>query len=66
MATLKIRKEKKTSTAVKPLGAYLETHEKLTAISNESGIPIVKLLAMFVDFSVEHLVLVEPEEKTDE
>lgn len=65
MPTLKIRKQKKEGTAVKPLSAYLETHEKLAAISAESGLPIVKILALFVDFSVDNLVLVEAEDKSE-
>jgi len=61
MPTLTIRKQKKEANAVKPVNVYVDTHEKLLSLSAESGLPIVKLLAIFVDFSMENMVLVEPE-----
>lgn len=61
MTTLKITKQKREQTATKPCSLYVETHEKLTALSDESGISIIKLIAMLVDFGMENMVLVDAE-----
>lgn len=61
MPTLKIVKQKKEASAVKPTSIYTETHEKLTALSNDCGIPIVKLISLMVDFAMENMVIVDQE-----
>lgn len=61
METLKIRKQKKDTAAIKSLSVYVHTHEKLEAISAESGISIIKLITIFTDFAIKHMEIIESE-----
>lgn len=66
MQTLKIVKQKKGANAVKPTNIYTDTHEKLISVSNESGIPIVKLISLMVDFAMENMVIVDQEDQPND
>jgi len=57
---LKIVKQRREVTAVKPCNVYVDTHEKLSVLSTESGISIVKLIAIFVDYGMANMELLEP------
>ena len=63
--TLKLHKQRRPSTSLKPCNIYLDTHEKLMALSQASGLSLVKLIAAMVDFSLPYIEIVEggePEE----
>ena len=57
--TLKLHKQRRPSTSLKPCNIYLDTHEKLMALSQASGLSLVKLIAAMVDFSLPYIEIVE-------
>lgn len=59
MEKLVIRKQKKEVEPVKPCNIYVGTHEKLNALSQESGISIVKLIAILVDYGLDNLEIID-------
>lgn len=61
MSKLIIRKQKRESVPVKPCNIYVDTHEKLNALSQESGISIVRLIAILVDYGLENLEVIDDE-----
>jgi hypothetical protein len=63
---LKLYKQRQSTTNLKPCNIYADTHEKLNALSQSCGIPIVKLVAFMVDFSMKYIEVVEPGEGEDE
>ena len=56
---LKLYKQQRPSTSLKPCNIYADTHEKLTSLSQSSGIPLVKLITAMVDFSLKYIEVVE-------
>lgn len=61
MEVLKIRKQKKEAPPIKSLSVYRHTHEKLEAVSAESGISIIRLMTIFTDFAIKHMEIIEDE-----
>lgn len=61
--TLRLQKQRRASTSLKPCNIYLDTHEKLTALSQASGISIVKLITAMVDFSLPLVEIVGAEDE---
>ena len=64
--TLKLHKQRRPSTSLKPCNIYTDTHEKLTALSQSSGIPLVKLITAMVDFSLKYVEVVESSESEED
>lgn len=57
-AKLIIRKESKGTVTFKPVQLYVETHELVADLAEETGIPKAKLIDMMVKFAVEHMEIV--------
>lgn len=64
--TLKLFKQRRDPASLKACNIYLETHDKLAALSQASGISIVKLIAAMVDFSMKYVEVVESSEAEDD
>ncbi|MFL2080358.1 hypothetical protein ACEN4A_01465 [Latilactobacillus sakei] len=56
---LVIEKEDSTEKTYHIFNAYSETHLKLKQIKEETGLPMAKLLKLFVDFGIENLEIKE-------
>ena len=60
MQKLQLIRQPKTESTIKAANIYADTHEKLTLISKESGIPMVQLIRIMVDFASENMEIIEP------
>lgn len=56
--------KEKANASLKTTLIDLETHSTLKDLSTQTGIPMCKLIGKCVAFAVEHLVIVDKEEKT--
>ncbi len=59
MDKLVLRKVHGVGELLKPTQIYASTWEKLKALNEETGISIVQLIALMVDFASDHCEIIE-------
>ncbi|MFZ8765667.1 hypothetical protein [Enterococcus diestrammenae] len=52
-----ILKAEKVSKATMPVFIDIDQHQKLLALKSETGIPLRRLVEMFIDFGLENVVI---------
>lgn len=62
MEKLVVHKTGKNPVTFKPVQLYMETHELIADLVEETGIPKAKLIDMMIRFAVEHMEIVGGED----